>query len=176
MASPAPLLAPSPPPPPPPTATAFSSESSFLGSSEQSPHTTATSEPTAAVAESTSPPFTATSPSENEGCRVYSRPSPEDDGPINGPEEPETVSRCEYRATVAAGYEGSGTWTLDVIRGGQTISLNSVTSPPCMGPGVIQPGDLVRAQLGLNASYQTPVRASAGTGEWHLQVTPWVRC
>lgn len=125
----------------------------------------------------TSPPFTAAGQGPSEGCRVYSRPSPDGHGPIVGPgEEGETVWTCEYRASVPAGYEGSGTWTLDIVRDGQTITFDSVTSPACADVGVIQPGDLVRARLGLRDSDGTPVRASAGDGEWHLQIATWIEC
>lgn len=108
---------------------------------------------------------------------MYSRPSSDGNGPVDGPgDDGEAVWACEYRATVAAGYEGSGTWTMDIVREGRTIMFDSVTSPACAAAGVIQPGDYVRARLGSRVSDGTPIHASAGEGEWHLQIATWIEC
>lgn len=121
-------------------------------------------------------PFSGSDAQVNEGCRVYSQPSSSDGGPVDDPGENDGVSSCEYRATAAAGYSGSGTWTLEIVRDGDTITYDSVSSPACAAVGVVQPGDLVRARLGLRGSQGTPLRASAGEGQWHLDVAPGIIC
>ena len=109
-------------------------------------------------------------PTTFEGCRAHSRPRAET-WPVATPGESEP--ECTYRATRAGGYEGSGTWTLTITRGGERLTFDSVRSPRCADTGFIRPGDLVQARLGLDDG---PLYASAGEGEWHLAVGSSVGC
>lgn len=110
---------------------------------------------------------------EHEGCAVYSRHPYNGGSPVVGPEQPaDQVQSCSYLATRPGSYDGSGTWTLEIERDGTTITYDSLRNPPC-GRDVIQPGDVVHARLGIDGS---PVIASAGEGEWHLDVGSWVVC
>ena len=105
-----------------------------------------------------------------EGCRAYSRPGAN----LLGPREAEP--RCSYKATKPGGYEGAGTWTIEIRRNGATIYLDSTTSPRCARPGVIQPGDDVVAHLGIRQADGSYTNASAGEGEWHITVGTYATC
>jgi hypothetical protein len=105
-----------------------------------------------------------------EGCRAYSRPGRNPLGP--GDAEPE----CSYTATKPGGYEGSGTWTIEVHRGARTIYFDSLNHPPCAEPGVIEAGDRVVAHLGLRQPDGSYTTTSAGEGEWHITVGTYARC
>lgn len=107
-----------------------------------------------------------------EGCRVYARASDDATGPVT-PNDDDGVRECTYIATVAGGYEGAGTWTLEIVRDGETITFDSLRDPTCQPVGVVQPGDVVHAYLGLRTN---PAYASAGAGQWHLSVGTWVAC
>jgi hypothetical protein len=127
----------------------------------------------AAASDPSASPFGPAAP--DEGCTVFSRPAEgtATAGPVAAPtEEPDAVRECSYVARRPGGYEGAGTWTLEIRRGGTTITFDSVRSPGCQ-VGVIEPGDVVHARLGVR---DAPVVASAGEGEWHLHVGSWVVC
>jgi hypothetical protein len=104
-----------------------------------------------------------------EGCRAFSKPS----GPL-GPSEGPT--ECSYTATRPGGYEGGGTWTLEIRRAGKITYYDSASDPSCANPGIIQPGDSVTAHLGLRAPDGSYPYASAGSGEWHLTVGTYAGC
>jgi hypothetical protein len=112
--------------------------------------------------------------SAGEGCGVYSKPGT-GVGPVAGPGG-DSVVECTYTATRPGGYSGSGTWTLDIVRDGRTITFDSVRGPACQPVGLIRPGDVVRAHLGIRTHDGTYSYASAGSGEWHLDAGTWVRC
>jgi hypothetical protein len=75
----------------------------------------------------------------------------------------------------AGGYEGAGTWTLDIVRDGRTITLDSVSAPSCQDLA-IEPGDHVTAHLGLRQADGTYTTATAGSGDWHLSVGEGAGC
>lgn len=60
---------------------------------------------------------------------------------------------CQYHATRPAGYEGSGTWWVDIRRGNEAIVYHGGESPDCMPVGTIQPGDEVIVTASGAGSY-----------------------
>ena len=107
---------------------------------------------------------------DEEGCRAFSKPSERPLGPSEGD------TQCSYTASRPGGYQGSGTWTLEIRRAGTTIYYDSASDPSCANPGIIRPGDMVTAHLGLRAPDGSYPYASAGSGDWHLTVGTYAGC
>lgn len=115
-----------------------------------------------------------------EGCTVRSESdSSGNAGPVMTPDVEsgggQAPRTCSYTATRAGGYEGSGTWSFEIERGGRTLQFDSVRSPSC-GSNVIRPGDHVTARLGLRETTSSPAYASTGKGEWHLTLGSTTGC
>jgi hypothetical protein len=56
---------------------------------------------------------------------------------------PAEIKEAGYIAVAPGGYQGSGHWSLTVIRGVDTIRFRSDVDHPCAPTGIIQPGDRV---------------------------------
>jgi hypothetical protein len=52
---------------------------------------------------------------------------------------------CSYTASKAGGYSGVGYWGIRIVRGNETIELDSLNDPRCAATGFIHAGDLVFA-------------------------------
>jgi hypothetical protein len=76
--------------------------------------------------------------------------------------------RCRYEATQAAGYEGRGSWVLEIRRGTEDIAYRGGESPDCMPVGVVQPGDVV--------TVWTDAGTEAATDPPYIRVGPSEGC
>jgi hypothetical protein len=54
---------------------------------------------------------------------------------------------CSYRASKAGGYIGVGLWSIEIVRGGETIRVETIGDPPCSQIGFIRAGDRVAVRL-----------------------------
>ena len=114
-------------------------------------------------------PATAAPP---EGCRLFqpgtgTTPGPDEHGLYWGFDD-QTVRSCKYKATRTAGYEGSGTWRVDVQTSDTLVVRTFATASSCADQGFIQPGDIVTVTTRTVGNWTT-----AGT---RIAAGPTVHC
>jgi len=63
----------------------------------------------------------------------------------------EDFPSCSYTATVAGGYQATGSWRIEITRGDTRLTIDSRDAPRC-GAEVIRAGDKVRAILRKGAN------------------------